>query len=126
VLTPNETEAQIITGLPVHGVEDAATAARGLLDKGVGAIVITLGDKGALAVTPKEAQRILGHKVSVVDTTGAGDAFNGALAVALAEGKGLFDAVIFANAAAALQVTRLGTAQAMPSRDEVEELLAKH
>jgi ribokinase len=126
VLTPNETEAQIITGLPVHTVEDAEAAARALLDRGVGAAVITLGDKGALVVTAADTQRIPGHKVKVVDTTGAGDAFNGALAVALAEGEKLADAVVFANAAAALQVTKLGTAQAMPVRDEVEALLARH
>jgi len=123
VLTPNETEAQIITGLSVGSLDEAETAARALLANGVGIAVITLGAEGALLVTPEKVQHLPGRKVDVVDTTGAGDAFNGALAVALAEGKGLPEAVAFANAAAALQVTKLGTAPAMPHRNEVEALL---
>ena len=119
VLTPNETEAQIITGLPVESPAQAEAAARSLLAAGVGAVVITLGGKGALAVTPDSVQHVPGRPVQVVDTTGAGDAFSGALAVALAEGQALVPAVAFANAAAALQVTRFGTAPAMPYREEV-------
>jgi ribokinase len=125
VLTPNETEAQIITGMPVTNLKEAEAAARKLLSLGVKAAVITLGAQGALAVTPTIAQRVPGRKVEVVDTTGAGDAFSGALAVALAEGQELLSAVAFANAAAALQVTRLGTAPAMPYRSEVEAMLAQ-
>ncbi|MBN1922153.1 MAG: ribokinase [Anaerolineae bacterium] len=123
VLTPNETEAQIITGLPVSNLEEAHTAGSYLLAQGVGAVVITLGALGALSITPQGAQHIPGWQVQVVDTTGAGDAFNGALAVALAEECPLPQAVTFANAAAALQVTRMGTAPAMPLRTEVETLL---
>jgi len=123
VLTPNETEAQIITGLPVRDLKEAETAARQLLAKGVGAAVVTLGAQGALVVTSTGLERVPGRRVEVVDTTGAGDAFSGALAVALAEGKDLTEAVAFANAAAALQVTRLGTAPAMPYRNEVEALM---
>ncbi len=123
ILTPNETETQIITGLPVQTPQEAEAAARKLLAQGVGRVVVTLGAKGALIVTPTETWRAPGQQVGVVDTTGAGDAFNGALAVALAEGQELVEAVTFANAAAALQVTRLGTAPAMPYRDEVEALL---
>ncbi len=123
VLTPNETEAQIITGLPVRDLKEAETAARQLLAKGVGAAVVTLGAQGALVVTSTGLERVPGRRVEVVDTTGAGDAFSGALAVALAEGKDLTEAVAFANAAAALQVTRLGTAPAMAYRNEVEALM---
>jgi ribokinase len=123
VLTPNETEAQIISGLPVTSMAEAELAARSLLRSGVGAVVITLGSKGALVVTPQECTHVSGIPVQVVDTTGAGDAFSGALAVALAEGKDLVQAAAFANAAAALQVTRPGTAPAMPTRAEVMKLL---
>jgi ribokinase len=119
VLTPNETEAQLITGLPVTNLAEAEAAARSLLKSGVGAAVITLGSKGALVVTPEYARHVAGRQVQVVDTTGAGDAFSGALAVALAENQDLVQAVAFANAAAALQVTRFGTAPAMPYREEV-------
>jgi ribokinase len=124
VLTPNETETQIITDMPVRNPQEAEAAAQQLLAQGVGIAVITLGAQGALIVTPTDTRHVPGQQVEVVDTTGAGDAFNGALAVALAEGKELVEAVAFSNAAAALQVTRFGTAPAMPYRDEVEELLA--
>ncbi len=123
VLTPNETEAEIITGRSIRSVDEAEAAARQLLDTGVGIAIITLGVNGALLVTKDDAQHVPGHKVDVVDTTGAGDAFNGALAVALAEGQPLADAVAFANVAAALQVTKLGTAPAMPYRADVEAVL---
>lgn len=125
VLTPNETEAQIITGLPVRDLNEAEVAAHKLLALGVGAVVITLGAQGALAVTATGAQHVHGQSVKVVDTTGAGDAFSGALAVTLAEDRDLLSAVVFSNAAAALQVTRLGTAPAMPNRTEVEAFLAQ-
>jgi ribokinase len=124
VLTPNETEAQIITGLPVKNLEQAEAAARQLLQMGVGTAVITLGSKGALVVTPDYVRHVPGRQVQVVDTTGAGDAFSAALAVALAENKEMVEAVVFATAAAALQVTRFGTAPAMPNRNEVLELLS--
>ena len=121
VLTPNESEAQIITGLPVRNIQEAEAAARNLIATGVGAAVITLGAKGALVVTPKQTEHVPGRPVQVVDSTGAGDAFSGALAVALGEGKDLVAAVDFANAAAAIQVTRPGTAPAMPYRREIRE-----
>jgi ribokinase len=123
VLTPNETETQIITNSPVQNPQEAEEAARKLLAQGVGTVVITLGAKGALIITPAETRSVPGQQVEVVDTTGAGDAFNGALVVSLAEKKELVEAVTFANAAAALQVTRLGAAPAMPYRDEVERFI---
>ena len=123
ILTPNETETQIITGLPVRDLQEVETAAQQLLGSGVGIAVITLGVQGALVVTPQGVQHVPGHQVKVVDTTGAGDAFSGALAVALAEERDIAEAVAFANAAAALNVTRVGTAPAMPYRDEVDSML---
>jgi ribokinase len=124
VLTPNETETQIITGMPVTNIEEAKAAAHRLLAEGVKVVVITLGAQGALVVSPTLTQHVPGRQVKVVDTTGAGDAFSGALAVALAEGQELVKAVAFSCAAAALQVTRLGTAPAMPYRAEVDAFLA--
>ncbi|MBN1261591.1 MAG: ribokinase [Anaerolineae bacterium] len=123
VLTPNETEAEIITGRRITNLAEAEDAARKLLATGVGVVIITLGANGALIVDHEQVQHVPGQKVDVVDTTGAGDAFNGALAVALAEGMPLGTAVAFANAAAALQVTKVGTAPAMPYRHEVAALL---
>jgi len=123
VLTPNETETQLITGMPVTDVETATAAAHKLLGLGAGAVVVTMGATGALVVTSGGAELVPGFKVEVVDTTGAGDAFSGALAVALAEGADLAAAVAFANAAAALQVTKLGTAPAMPYRADVDEFV---
>ena len=125
VLTPNETEAQIITGCPITDLSEAEAAARQLLGMGVGTVVITLGVNGALIVSSDVVKHVPGRRVEVVDTTGAGDAFNGALAVALAEGRSMVDAVAFANAAAALQVTKVGTAPAMPYRAEVEAFLGR-
>ena len=124
VLTPNETEAQLIAGVGLNGLTEPEQIARMLLTSGVGAVAMTLGAQGALAVSADESCRVPAHRVNVVDTTGAGDAFNGALAVALAEGRPLKAAVEFAVAAAAMQVTRQGTAPAMPHRAEVEALLA--
>jgi ribokinase len=126
VLTPNETEAEIITGREVRTTEEATVAAGLLLDAGVGVVVITLGANGALVVTDDGALHVPGRRVDVVDTTGAGDAFNGALAVALAEGQPLEEAVAFSNVAAALQVTKLGTAPAMPHRKDVEAELQEY
>jgi ribokinase len=125
VLTPNETEAQIISGHAITGLTEAEAAARSLLDVGVGCVVVTLGGNGALIVSADGTRHIPGRHVEVVDTTGAGDAFSGALAVAIAEGRSIVDAVTFANAAAALQVTKVGTAPAMPYRPEVEAFLER-
>ncbi len=123
VLTPNETEAALITGMPVTNLSEAELAGSRLIAEGVGSVVVTLGAKGALAVTGSGSQHVPGIPVEVVDTTGAGDAFSGALAVALGEGKGLIEAVQFANIAAAIQVTRNGAAAAMPYHSEVDALL---
>ncbi len=129
VLTPNETEATIIAGLPTGTLGEAEAAGRHLLQMGVRTVVMTLGANGALIVSGGGRDDVAGvlhvpgRRVGVVDTTGAGDAFSGALAVALAEGLPVSEAVVFANAAAALQVTKIGTAPAMPYRGEVEAFL---
>lgn len=123
-LTPNESEAEALTGLPVTSVAEAKIAAAALLAKGVGAVVITLGAQGALyhdGKTTFHTPVIAAGKV--VDTTGAGDAFNGGFAVALAEGMAIETALRFASATAGISVTRPGTAGSMPSRAEIEALL---
>ncbi len=124
-LTPNESEAEALTGLPVTNPDEAKAAAAALLAKGVGAVVITLGAQGALyhdGKTTLHTPVIAAGKV--VDTTGAGDAFNGGFAVALAEGKPIAEALRFASATAGISVTRPGTAGSMPTRAEVEGLLS--
>lgn len=125
IVTPNESEAEEITGLPVASVEDAHRAAQAFLDMGVGAAVITLGENGALYVDRHTREHVPTFAAGqVVETTGAGDAFNGGLAVALAEGRSPVDAVRFGCATAAISVTRPGTAPSMPNRDEIDALLA--
>jgi ribokinase len=119
-ITPNETELEALVGGSGNSVEQAA---RSLLIKDQQTVIVTLGAQGAQWVRKGDAALVPAYKVDVVDTTGAGDAFNGGLAVGLAEGKQLHDAIAFANATAALCVTRPGTAPSMPRRDEVERLL---
>ena len=123
ILTPNETEASIISGVTVSTPEDAEKAARVLMGKGTKSVVITMGSQGVFAITGEEARFIPSVEVAAIDATGAGDAFSGALATAIAEGKGFFEAVEFANVAAALSVTKIGTAPAMPTRDEIDRMM---
>ena len=125
VLTPNETEAGIVSGIKVTDLASAEKAARALSSRGPETVIITLGGGGVLALERGDVMHIPAFQVDVVDTTGAGDAFNGALGVALAEGMSTFEACRFAAAAAALSVTRVGTSPASPQRAEVEELLQK-
>jgi ribokinase len=120
-ITPNETELDVLVGGSSASVEQAA---RSLLTTGEQTIIITLGAQGAWWVRKDGSGQVPTYTVDVVDSTGAGDAFNGGLAVALAEGLSLRDAIAFANATAALCVTRPGTAASMPQRHEVEALLA--
>lgn len=123
-LTPNEVEASQLTGITVTDRASAEMAARALMDQGAGAVIITLGALGALWT---DHEGVLFEPAlqaaPVVDTTGAGDAFNGGLAVALAEGMSRADALRFATATAALSVTRAGTAPSMPMRGEIDALL---
>ena len=124
ILTPNETEAELLTGIPVTTAKSAARAAEALLARGVQTVIITLGARGAFVAAPSIRQLIPGFRVKPVDTTAAGDVFNGALAVALGEGRPLLEAVRFANAAAAISVTRLGAQSSAPARNEIEAFLA--
>lgn len=127
ILTPNESEACILLGRAANRVslEDCAELARALLAMGPRAVILKLGEQGCYF--SNGAQEILspGFKVDAVDTTAAGDTFNGALAVAIAEGKPIEDALRYANAAAALSVTRMGAQTSIPARHEVEALLEK-
>lgn len=126
ILTPNETEAELLTGIAVTGVASAKRAAAQLREQGVGRVVLTLGKRGALVADRDGARMVPGFKVKAIDTTAAGDVFNGALAVALAEGKPLDAAVQFANAAAAFSVTRAGAQPSAPKRREINRMLRIH
>jgi ribokinase len=121
---PNETEVEALTGRAAGTPAEAEEAARALLRRGPGTVIVTLGRRGALVVDARGAQHVPGVEVEAVDTTGAGDAFIGALAVALAEGTALIEAVRRANALAGLSVTRPGTQTSFPRREEAEAFLA--
>ncbi len=123
VLTPNEPETEFMTGIPIKTEEDARKAAHALLNKGIPLVIITLGSGGVLVASNESMTRIPAFPVQAIDTTGAGDVFNGALAVAIAEKKTLQDAIRFANAAAALSVTKLGAQPSVPRRKEIESFL---
>lgn len=119
LITPNETEAELLTGIRVTDADTAQQAAQQLHYAGVQNVVITLGAKGAFLSTGATRQLIPTTPVKAVDTTAAGDCFNGALAVALAEGLQLPEAVAFASKAAAISVTRMGAQASMPTRNEL-------
>ncbi len=123
IFTPNETEAEFYTGVKIESEEDADRAAEILLQKGVKCAIITLGKKGVFYKTESESGLIEAPVVKAVDTTGAGDAFNGALASRLAGGEDLKKAMKFACAFASLSVTKKGAADSMPRLDEVTEFL---
>jgi len=123
ILTPNETEAELLTGIKVTDAAAAAKACSKLRSRGVGIVILTLGERGAFLADANGRRLVPGFKVKTVDSTAAGDIFNGALSVALAEGKAVFDAVGFANAAAALSVTRLGAQPSAPSRADIEKFI---
>jgi ribokinase len=125
-VTPNESEAEALTGLPVTSVDEAIAAAKALRAMGAGAAIITLGDKGALYHSASETVHIPVISAGpVLETTGAGDAFNGGFAASLAAGANPVTALRFAAATAGISVTRAGTAPSMPSLAEIEALLAR-
>ncbi len=130
LITPNQTEAESLTGIPVVTPDDAHRAAAVLIGRGAGRVVTKLGAAGCAVSEPDAAGRVVtrhvpGFTVPVVDTTAAGDAFNGALAVALADGRSLPDAARFANAAGALACTRGGAQSSAPARDAVDRMVAR-
>jgi ribokinase len=125
IITPNETEAQRLTGIAVDNDDDAARAAQALHDKGIATVIITLGSRGVWLSENGNGsgKRVPGFKVQAVDTIAAGDTFNGALVTALLEGKVMADAVRFAHAAAAIAVTRPGAQPSVPWREEIDAFL---
>jgi ribokinase len=125
VLTPNEVEASILSGVEVVTMDDARRAAEVFQKKGVEEVVITMGAQGAYVRSGSRELIIPRLNVEAIDTTGAGDAFNGGLVTALAEGKDLFAAAEFANVVGALSVTKKGTAPAMPFRKDIDAFMRK-
>jgi ribokinase len=123
IITPNETEAELLTGIRVKGEASAARAAEALLRRGVPVVVLTMGGRGVLVASHAGRERIAAFAVDAIDTTAAGDVFSGTLAAALAAGHALGVAVRRACAAAALSVTRVGAQPSVPTRVEVERFL---
>lgn len=123
LICPNESEAARLTGLQVHSLEDAEIAARALYAQGVGVVAVTLAEKGVLVFDGQTATVIPPFPVHAIDTTAAGDAFAGALAVRWAESDHLHDAIRFASAAGAIATTRVGAQSAMATRNEIEMLI---
>ncbi|HET7560409.1 MAG TPA: PfkB family carbohydrate kinase, partial [Limnochordia bacterium] len=126
LVTPNESEAERMSGIRVDGAAGAARAAAELRRQGAGRVIITLGGQGLYGLDESGEFHLTAHRVDVVDTVGAGDAFTGALAAALAEGQSLAAGCRFATAAAALSVTQRGAQDAMPARPEIERFMAEH
>ena len=124
VLVPNESETRLLTGLAATDQLAAAQAATALLTKGVDTVILTLGERGALLARAGQLEHFPAFEITPVDTTAAGDAFLGGLAVALAEGRTLREAVWWGNAAGALATTKLGAQPSLPTREELEGLLA--
>jgi ribokinase len=125
IITPNETEAEKLTGIRVNSDEDASNAAQVLHTKGIETVIITLGSRGVWASVKGEGRRIPGFKVKAIDTIAAGDTFNGALMTALLEKHALDDAIRFAHAAAAIAVTRKGAQPSVPWRNEIDDFLSQ-
>lgn len=120
LITPNQTEAQTLTGIEVKDEATASLAAQVLCSRGVGRVVITMGNLGAYLYEEGRGEIIEARKVATVDTTAAGDVYNGALCAALAEGKSLREALTFATKASAISVTRVGAQPSVPTREEVD------
>lgn len=124
-LTPNETELEILTGLPTGTKEELFAAADRLLEQGVGHVIATLGSRGAMIADGRTKKIVPGYPVSPVDTVAAGDSFNGALARCLAAGLEMEESVRFANAVGALTVTKQGAIPSLPRLSEVEQFLSE-
>lgn len=124
-LIPNETETALLSSMPVSNQDEIETAAASLRALGVGNVILTLGERGALLTAAGNSELYPAFEVNPVDTTAAGDAFMGAFAVALGEGLSIPDAIRFGNAAGALATTRLGAQPSLPTRTEVDSLISK-
>jgi len=122
-VTPNETESEILTGVKVEDEASALKASEVFISRGVKKVVITLGSKGAFVNDGGNSYMVPARKVKAVDTTAAGDTYNGAMCVALAEGKSLREALEFATKASAIAVTRMGAQPSVPTREEVDSLI---
>ena len=123
VLTPNETEAQILTGIEVKDQESASVAAKKLLECGVKNVILTMGASGYLSAGKEGMEFVPARKVTAADSTAAGDAFTGSFAVGLAQGKTLSEAALFANNVAAVSVTRMGAQPSMPTVEEIDRFI---
>jgi len=119
MITPNETEAELLTGIKVTDEQSALKAATFLHEKGIEIVIITMGSAGAFVLANGKSEIISAPKVEAVDTTAAGDTFNGALVVALSEGQTIQESITFANKAAAISVTRIGAQSSVPFRKEI-------
>jgi len=122
IITPNETEAELLTGIKVTDEPSALKSATFLHEKGIEIVIITMGSAGAFLFANGKSEIISAPKVEAVDTTAAGDTFNGALVVALSEGNTIQEAIAFANKAAAISVTRIGAQSSVPFRKEISNL----
>lgn len=119
VLTPDASEAELLTGITISDDRSAELAGRILLERGLDRVIITMRSKGAMVIDNGGAEHVPGFKIVVTDLSGVNDVFNGALAVGLAEEKNFYEAVLFANAAAAISATRKGTQASIPLREEI-------
>ncbi len=126
MITPNRSECSLLTGIDSTTDDGVEEAAKALLDRGVENVVVTLGSRGALICNREGSHFVPSFKVAAVDTTAAGDVFNGALAVALAEGRTIAEAARFASAASAISVTRMGAQNSIPRREEVDEFILRN
>lgn len=122
IITPNQAEAAALTKMPITDIASAQNAASEILGWGTSAVIITMGAGGALVVSHDLSLHINAVEVEAVDSTAAGDAFNGALAAALARGRPLHEAALYANCAAALSVTRPGAQSSLPAKEEIDKL----
>jgi ribokinase len=126
ILVPNESELSLLTGTPVTDSASAEAAARLMIAQGAGMVIVTRGEHGSLTVTQNDIYHVPAFQVDVIDTTAAGDAFIGGLAVSLAEDKPIREALTYANACGALATTKFGAQPSLPTRDEVQEFLNIH
>lgn len=123
ILTPDASQAEILTGITITDERSAELAGRILLERGLNRVIITLRSKGAMVIDNGGAEHVPGFKMSSIDTSVVNDVFNGALAVGLAEGKNFYEAVLFANAAAAVSASKIGALSSIPYRKEIMEVL---